>query len=125
MRRTSAKSFWSPQLPGGSRPRSGRVRARFRNNMPNTEKKKFPTFGVKGWLLSIVAVWLVTAGLGRRTEPWAIELTNPAFAAALVWSYVAAWGAVVSRSSNRRDMSVKFVVFTFSMVASLFIVEAL
>ena len=57
-------------------------------------------FGIVVWLLSILAVWLATAWLGHRLEPWAIELTNAAFAAAIVWTYVASWVVAVISSSS-------------------------
>jgi len=76
------------------------------------------------WLLSILAVWLATAWLGHRLEPWAIELTNAAFAAAIVWTYVASWGVAVISSSKRRVMVVRSAAVTVSVLLAVLILEA-
>jgi hypothetical protein len=72
----------------------------------------------------MAVVWTATAWLGHRGEPWAIELTDPAFAVALVWTYVAAWGVAVAGSRRRRAMILRFAAVTLSMLLGLLILEA-
>src|SRR5262245_46057747 len=81
-------------------------------------------FRIVVWLLSILAVWVATAWIGHRLELWAIELTNAAFAAAIVWTYVAAWGVVVTSSHKRRLMMLRCGAVTLSVLLSLIILEA-
>jgi hypothetical protein len=75
-------------------------------------------------LLSIPVVWVATAWLGHRLEPWAIELTNAAFAAAIVWTYVASWGVAVISSSKRRVMVLRSAAVTVSVLLTVLMLEA-
>src|SRR5262249_57988169 len=82
------------------------------------------TSSIVMWLLSITAVWIVTAWLGHGLEPWAIRLTNPAFAVSLGWTYVAAWCLAVDGAKKRRLATVRAVAVTLSLVLCLLILEA-
>jgi hypothetical protein len=81
-------------------------------------------FWIVVWLLSILTVWVATAWLGHRLEPWAIELTNAAFAAAIVWTYVASWGVAVISSSRRRVMVLRSAAVTVSVLLTVLMLEA-
>ena len=80
---------------------------------------KARTSSIVIWLLSIAVVWIVTARLGHRLEPWAIQLTNPAFAVSLGWTYVAAWCVAVAAAKKRRLAIVRAVAVTLSLVLCL------
>lgn len=82
------------------------------------------TSSIVMWSLSITAVWIVTAWLGHDLEPWAIRLTNPAFAVSLGWTYVAAWCLTVDGAKKRRLAIVRAVAVTLSLVLCLLILEA-
>jgi SGNH hydrolase-like domain, acetyltransferase AlgX len=82
------------------------------------------TSSIVMWLLSITAVWIVTAWLGHGLEPWAIQLTNPAFAVSLGWTYVAAWCVAVAAAKKRRLAIVRAVAVTLSLMLCLLILEA-
>ncbi len=76
------------------------------------------------WMFVALAWWGATAWVSRQVEPWALALTNRAFALGLMWSYVAAWSVVASLSRNRRAAWFRAGAITLSMVVGLAIFEA-
>ena len=54
------------------------------------------------WPLAAIAWWGATAWLARQPAPWALRLTNPAFAAGLVLTYAAAAVLIVHAARDRR-----------------------
>jgi hypothetical protein len=77
-----------------------------------------------GWLLAVVAWWGATAWLARQPAPWAIRLTNPAFAAGLLWTYLAAATIVIRGARNRRTMLFRIGAATMALGASVLLFEA-
>jgi hypothetical protein len=77
-----------------------------------------------GWLLFIAAWWLAVAWISRQAAPWAIESTDPAFAAGLAWTYVGLWSVAVVQASNRRAMGYRALAVTLSCALGLAILEA-
>ncbi len=75
------------------------------------------------WLLSIAAFWAAAGWLGRRTEPWAIQLTSPAFAAAVAWTYAGTWSVAVLCSRQRRVALFRAVAVTLAMGLGVVILE--
>ena len=69
-------------------------------------------------------LWVAAAWLGRQQAPWAIRWTTPAFAAALVGTYVAGWGIAYGRSRTRRRTVFRAMAFTVSALAGLVVLEA-
>jgi hypothetical protein len=76
------------------------------------------------WLLSIAAAWTATAWLGRHPEPWAIELTNPVFAAALAWTYIGSWGIAIACARRPRVVLFRATAMTLSLLLGLLVLEA-
>ena len=71
----------------------------------------------------MAAVWAAAAWLGRRTEPWAIELTSPAFAVAVAWTYAGAWGVAILLSRHPRVALFRAAAFTLAVGLGALILE--
>ena len=76
------------------------------------------------WLLAVVAWWGATAWLARQPAPWAIRLTNPAFAAGLLWTYAAAATIIVRSTRDRRTMLFRGAAATMAFVVCALLFEA-
>jgi SGNH hydrolase-like domain, acetyltransferase AlgX len=79
-----------------------------------------------GCLLAVVAWWGGTAWLARQPAPWAIRLTNPAFAAGLLWTCLAAATIIIRGARDRRTMLFRIAAATMALggCVSLFEVAA-
>lgn len=76
------------------------------------------------WLLFVVAWWGATAWLARQPSPWALRLTNPAFAAGLLWTYVAGTAIVLEGARNRRTILFRVAAATMGLLVCVFLFEA-
>jgi hypothetical protein len=81
------------------------------------------TFRAAAWSLSAVGFWVIAGWLGHLTSPLAIDLTDPAFALALVWTYVAAWAVTAIYARERRIVIFRFAAVLLSLLLSLIILE--
>ena len=75
------------------------------------------------WLLLVAPWWAATAWLARQAAPWAIELTSPAFAAGLVWTYFGAWCAAALRSRDKDRVVFRALAVTGSLGLCLVLLE--
>ena len=76
------------------------------------------------WCLFVVVWWAATAWLARQPSPWALRLTNPAFAAGLLWTYVAAAAIVVRCARDRRTMLFRVAAATMAFLVCGLLFEA-
>jgi hypothetical protein len=76
------------------------------------------------WLVALVAWWAATAWLARQPAPWALRLTNPAFAAGLLWTYVAAATIIVRGARDRRTMLFRIAAATMALGVCVLLFEA-
>jgi hypothetical protein len=76
------------------------------------------------WLLAVVAWWGATAWLARQPAPWAIRLTNPAFAAGLLWTYLAAALIIVRSARDQRGMLFRVAAATMAFGVCVLLFEA-
>ncbi|MEO8256767.1 MAG: hypothetical protein ABI868_05400 [Acidobacteriota bacterium] len=79
---------------------------------------------VLGWLVAVLAWWGGTAWLARQPAPLAIRLTNPAFAAGLLWTVVVAAWLIVRGARNRRLMLFRAAAAALAGFACLLVFEA-
>src|SRR6185436_16786948 len=79
---------------------------------------------VVGWLIAVVAWWAGTAWLARQPAPWALRLTNPAFATGLLWTYVAAAAIVLGGARDRRTILFRVAAATMGLLVCVFLFEA-
>jgi hypothetical protein len=91
---------------------------------PNPQKSRSDSRAVVGCLLAVAAWWGVTAWLGRQPAPWAIRLTNPAFAAGLLWTYVAAATVIIRAARDRRTMLFRIAAATMAWGGCVLLFEA-
>ena len=77
-----------------------------------------------GYLLAVVAWWGLTAWLARQPAPWAIRLTNPAFAAGLLWTCVAAATNIIHGARDRRTVLFRLAAATMALGGCVLVVEA-
>lgn len=91
--------------------------------MRTTSGRRHRLLLVGVWLLAIAASWAAIGWLGRQGAPWAIELTSPAFAAGLAWSYIGAWSIAAVCSRSRRVVLFRAAVVTVSIGLSLMALE--
>lgn len=71
----------------------------------------------------VIAVWSVTAWLGRDVRPRAIEWTGPAFALCLFVTYLGSWAVAVIGARNRRLMVFRAIAATALLLVVVLILE--
>ena len=76
------------------------------------------------WVFVAIAWWSATAWVGRQEQPWALALTNWAFALGLAWSYVAAWSLATPWSRQRHVVAFRAIAITSSIIVGLAVFEA-
>jgi hypothetical protein len=92
--------------------------------MKTALRRRDRVFGTALCALSIAACWAAAAFLGRRPEPWAINLTSPAFIAALATTYAGLWYLGIIWAGSRRAAIFRAVAVTLSIAAGLMLLEA-
>jgi len=72
----------------------------------------------------ITVWWLAVAWIARRPTPWAVRLTNPAFALAALWTYIGAWHLAIMRARDPRRMRLRAFTLTIASLLGLALLEA-
>jgi acetyltransferase AlgX (SGNH hydrolase-like protein) len=80
--------------------------------------------GSVAWLLFVVGWWGATAWLARQPSPWALRLTNPAFAAGFLWMCVAATMIIVRAARDPRTMLFRVAAVTMGVGGGVLVFEA-
>ena len=76
------------------------------------------------WIVYVLAWWGATAWLARQPSPWALRLTNPAFAAGLLWTYVAAAAIILGGARDRRTILFRVAAATMGLHVCVCLLES-